>query len=299
MSCTAASDLLPIHTIFKGKTKRPLPTGPAVSLLRLVGWHITCTSTHWSTLQTMKDYVEFIYLPFVKGKCTNLGLDPQSPKSILLLDAFTVHKSDAFRTWMSETHPEICLLFVPARCTTKLQPCDVVIQRPFKCAVHHFFMNFCVNKIRRQMAGGVSAKSTRLHTHIGVLRNKLCDWLLQAHAQVAEKRDMIVKGWKNIGGLQAWDEAFQAAAMGANAQGLLFNNPQISNDIDDNLFNDDFQWYGDVEVDDLMVAPDHGEMIRAMVASDSSDSEDDGNLESEIMGRPIASYFVNVDNDSA
>jgi hypothetical protein len=57
---------------------------------------------------------------------------PAQQYSILYIDAWSVHRSEAFRDWMQATHPLIRLIFVPATCTGILQPADVGLQRVIK-----------------------------------------------------------------------------------------------------------------------------------------------------------------------
>ena len=47
-----AGDFLPIQLVYQGKTSRCLPKVDFPE-----GWHVTYSTTHWSTEQTMKDYI--------------------------------------------------------------------------------------------------------------------------------------------------------------------------------------------------------------------------------------------------
>jgi hypothetical protein len=51
---------------------------------------------------------------------------------IWLVDCWKVHKSAEFLKNMAERFPLVKVLFVPANCTGKLQPADVVLQRPHR-----------------------------------------------------------------------------------------------------------------------------------------------------------------------
>jgi hypothetical protein len=51
-----------------------------------------------------------------------------SQNMIWLIDCWSVHTTVAFRDWMSKNHPRILVLYVPANCTSKFQPADVVLQ---------------------------------------------------------------------------------------------------------------------------------------------------------------------------
>ncbi|CAM6096893.1 unnamed protein product [Calypogeia fissa] len=91
MACSTAGDLLPVQMIFKGKKPIVLPRGQASKELRAIGWHLTMTYNHWSQLESMQEWIEIIYLPYVAKKCEELDLDGRVQKSVLLLDCYNVH----------------------------------------------------------------------------------------------------------------------------------------------------------------------------------------------------------------
>ncbi|CAM6129979.1 unnamed protein product [Calypogeia fissa] len=252
MACSAEGDLLPVQMIFKGKKPVVLPRGQASKQLRDAGWHLTMTYNHWSQLESMQEWIELLYLPYVAQKCEERGLDVRVQKSVLLLDCYSVHKSLAFRDWLKKTYPLICLLFIPGGCTSKLQPCDVVLQRPFKCAVHQNFMKFAVNTMAGQMNRGVNVENARLEIGIAALRNHLCGWLLSAWTQIAEKKAMIASGWKKCGFLQAWDKGVQERSLELNDEGLLFKADPLHEVKEEFCFIEDNHWYGERNLLDLL-----------------------------------------------
>lgn len=85
---------------------------------------------------TMKEYVRKIYVSHVASICKATALDFEIEKSILIIDCYSVHKCFEFREWMKEYHPCVIVIFVLGNCTTKLQPCDVIVQCPFKAKIH-------------------------------------------------------------------------------------------------------------------------------------------------------------------
>ena len=91
-------------------------------------------TSHFSTLQTMKDWVSKIYVPYTESTIQNRGFSPNQ-KTILLLDAYPVHIGQAFRTWIKTSYPNIFVIYVPANCTGQFQPADVGLQRIIK----HYF----------------------------------------------------------------------------------------------------------------------------------------------------------------
>jgi hypothetical protein len=56
--------VLPPQLIFAGKTDAALPA--VRSMPKFSQWHFTHTENHWSTLETTKDWIIKIFMPYVK-----------------------------------------------------------------------------------------------------------------------------------------------------------------------------------------------------------------------------------------
>lgn len=69
LAIAASGDLLHLQAIFQGTTNQVVPGGSNALLLKQNGCHLTKSKKHWSTLETMKDWVDLIYLPWVKKVC--------------------------------------------------------------------------------------------------------------------------------------------------------------------------------------------------------------------------------------
>lgn len=126
--------LCTMQVIYQGKTTGSLPDHSCRRGSRWSGWDWCYTENHWSNLECMKSLVQKIVVPYAKRTIERLGL-PANQKIIWIIDAWSVHKSVAFRDYMHTNHPYILLLFIPPNCTSKLQPQDVSVQKPFKSAV--------------------------------------------------------------------------------------------------------------------------------------------------------------------
>ncbi|KAL3696159.1 hypothetical protein R1sor_010235 [Riccia sorocarpa] len=56
LACTAQGNLLPSQAIFEGKTRAVVSDGQFATLLKHLGWHLTHSQSHWSTIWTMRDW---------------------------------------------------------------------------------------------------------------------------------------------------------------------------------------------------------------------------------------------------
>jgi hypothetical protein len=163
-SATTDGVLLPLQVVFQGKTGQVLPKNAATVIAASEGWHLTHSANHWSTQETMRNFVQKVLHPYFEGKCFDLGLNLLTQRMIWLIDYWLVHISAEFRGFMKENFPHILLLFVPANCTFKLQVMDVVFQRPFKHAIHQLYNQFQAVEIAKQIKAGVNPSKVKLQT---------------------------------------------------------------------------------------------------------------------------------------
>lgn len=218
-ACVAASlsgDLLPLQLIFEGKTERSLPAATAASLAARVD--ITHSSNHWSSQQTMQRYVTHVIMPHV-GRMIELHELATDAHVVLLLDAWAVHKSAEFRTWIAAEHPRIHLVYVPANCTSKLQLADVALQRPFKNGVTQLFNHWAAQRVAEQIraneVGGIAELLTMKR-----LKPLVVEWCCSSWRDLRERKQLILDGWErsclslyNVHSQQRRVEAVEAIAL--------------------------------------------------------------------------------------
>ena len=102
---------------------------------------------------------------------------------------------------MKKEFPSVCVLFVPANCTSKFQLADLIIQRPLKCAFSKCFKQWTATCIQEQLecqaqeANLDGPSKVKLDLRIGTLRDCICEWLLEAWKFVGCHSEMIKRGW--------------------------------------------------------------------------------------------------------
>jgi hypothetical protein len=218
VTSTLDGDLLPLQLIFKGQDKnkqqqRAVPVLHPVEAKRTTGsgWHLTQTANHWSSLESMKDYIRMIVRPWVWAKGKEHGID--APHCVLLLDCWSVHKSKEFVSWMAHAYPSYHLVFVPAGCTGKAQPADVGLQRPFKAGIVNAFTNWLGNEINLLIKGGTAPAEVKIDTGMTTLKPKLVKWTWQSWDRLKGKRELIKQGWDKCGLSGVLDVAQQMDAL--------------------------------------------------------------------------------------
>ena len=155
-----------MQVIYQGKTDASLPPLHLRLKTKFQGWHFTSTDNQWSDLPTMKALVRRVIEPYRKATVQRLDLSPEQ-KMIWLIDVWSVHVSEAFRSFMRENFPSILVLYVPPNCTSKFQPQDVAVQKPFKSGVQHGFRTF--QRKRYEKALAESALSVHMHCAVTTL----------------------------------------------------------------------------------------------------------------------------------
>lgn len=218
-ACVASSldgILLPLQLIFQGKTERCLPPHTAAS--RAARIDLTHSENHWSNQETMQGWVTTVLLPHAHRMIEAHQLDANA-HIILLLDAWAVHKSDKFRTWIAEQHPRIHLVYIPANCTSKLQVADVALQRPFKHGITQRFNDWVAHEIANQIR---EEKTAGLNTMLTMteLKSRVLEWCAASWQDLRERRQYIMDGWDksctlmyNINSVQRREEAVRLVAL--------------------------------------------------------------------------------------
>jgi hypothetical protein len=193
-ACLASSlygDLLPLQLIFTGTTTRCHPAATAASNAASI--HITHSANHWSSLETMQDWVKQVLLPYAESCISTFKLRSDS-HIVLMLDVWSVHKGEPFRRFLRTHHPRVHLVYIPANCTSKLQVADVTLQRPFKSSIRRNFDLWAANMLRQQMAAG-AVVGLKEHFGMPVLKPLLLQWCVESWKELQQRKDIIAEGW--------------------------------------------------------------------------------------------------------
>ncbi|TFY81989.1 hypothetical protein EWM64_g2016 [Hericium alpestre] len=162
------------------------------------------TETYWSTMDTMKSYVNHILVPyFAKARAEHR--DPEDQLAIWQIDAWSVHRSAEFRQWMKKKHPTIQLEYVPGGCTGIWQPCNVGIQRVLKhelrCAsradvIAEALQLLDDSKKPSNSSEPFDVSAIQLNKRFKVLRDRSVAWITKAY-NVINKPEFVRKAFEN------------------------------------------------------------------------------------------------------
>jgi hypothetical protein len=184
-------EMLPLQLIFQGKTPACLPQETPTMLASQM--HVTFTANHWSSQDTMKQYIQHVIVPFRNRQIEKQKL-PADSKLLLVLDSWCVHKSEEFRTYIRHEHSWIHLVFVPANCTSKLQVADVILQRPFKHGIRKHFNEWAASiiqeQVRNKQMDGLSG-----YMKMSIIKPLIVEWAIQSWMSMKTRKDLIGIGW--------------------------------------------------------------------------------------------------------
>ena len=192
-------NLLPPQVIYQGKTdmchpKFPFPTE----------WHITHSDNHWSTAQTMQEYVERVIVPYIEEQREALDL-PLRHRALVIMDVFRAHRVDNVLEALKSNGIEV--IFVPAGCTGELQPLDVSGNAIFKEALASRFNTWYADLVAAGLAKGQSPEEVKVDLRLATLKPLHASWLLHAVDHMAKQREQLQLGWRKAGILSAVEEA--------------------------------------------------------------------------------------------
>lgn len=201
---TLAGQMLPLQLIFKGqdtnkKQHKAVPTLPDHVKRRVTNakFHLTQTHNHWSTLDSMKDYITLVIKRWVNERAAELTIT--NPHCILILDCWKVHTGEAFRSWMARQFPRYHLCYVPAGCTSKAQPADVMLQRPFKADIVRSFTWWMSDQISTLVNVKEDPDKLRVDTSLATLKPLLVEWAWKSWCRLTDKPKMVGQGWEKAG----------------------------------------------------------------------------------------------------
>lgn len=195
-----SGELLPLQLIFTGQDikktqQKAVPTLDPITDGRVkgYGWHLTQTRNHWSSQDSMREYVRLIIDPWIAKK--RLEHNCPDAHAILLFDCWSVHKSAEFLGWLSTTYPLYHPLFIPAGCTGKAQPADIVLQRPLKCDFTNEYTLWMNDQIIGLLNSGAVPSQIRVNTGMAIMKPLIVKWLMHSWLALGARTEMIQKGW--------------------------------------------------------------------------------------------------------
>ena len=196
LACTLSGNLLPPQLIYEGKTERchPKHSFPPA-------WDIFHSLSHWATHTTMVRYVEKILQPWRLKEVTELQL-PHDQKALVIMDVFKAHRTPDVLEVLEAA--DYLLVFVPANCTSEMQPLDLSLNHLVKHSLRTSFTNWYAQMVAESVKSATSSldeavASVQPDLRLSNLKPLHAGWVVTMMADLAVRKDVIIDGWSKAG----------------------------------------------------------------------------------------------------
>ena len=193
-------DFLPVQLIYKGKTPccHPRFSFPC-------DWHITHSPKHWSTEETMLQYIEHIIVPYVEKVRETVGDDKAA---LTIIDNFKGQVTTTNTNLLEQNNIHVCLL--PPNTTDLLQPMDISVNKPAKEYLKRFeqwYSGEVTNQLEgRDLDDLEAAELQPIDLGMPVMKEIGAKWLVEMADHISNNPQFIVNGFLRSGITGAVDE---------------------------------------------------------------------------------------------
>lgn len=227
---TLLGDFLPIQLIYQGKTQRCHPRYEFP-----LEWHVTHSPKHWSTEQTMLEYIEHIIVPYVK---TTRDLLNDNKPALVIIDNFKGQITASVNALLDSHKIHVCLL--PPNTSDLLQPMDISVNKPAKDFIKREFEQWYAEQVMQQLQGQEDIETAELQEiNLGLpaLKELGAKWLVNMAEYITRNPQFIVNGFIKSGITGALDGVYDVEN---DTQSInLGSEDDDSDDSDDSDIDDD------------------------------------------------------------
>ena len=200
LACTPTGTLLPPQLLYQCSTTR---CHPPAHVLFPHGWDIWHSESHWSTRETVKRFISKILKPYADSVISELAL-PDSQRGLVILDVYAAHRTPDVLEEFQRNAFEV--VFVPANCTSELQPLDLSFNGPLKEKCKDGFAQWYSQKVcdhlkERQEQGEEMSAAVEFQPdlRLSVIKPLHCRWLMDAYAEMSSRPQLVHQGWETGG----------------------------------------------------------------------------------------------------
>ena len=206
----ATGNLVYTQVIWQGKTDASCPKADIQAQHKDVLAH-TRSTTHWSTPTTMELLVDNLWNGYVKPKMIELGLDLMQTRWCITWDVYTSHRDHGLLARLQTKYPTLLILFIPASCTSALQPLDIGFNFDFKAIITALACAWLSLQVSTQLENGTEPEAVTVPHKKTELVEPFCSWLAAAcrKMKTPEKKSGTVRAWEKSGMTIAWEHGSQ------------------------------------------------------------------------------------------
>lgn len=169
LTCTGNGKMLPALAIFKGKRKLKFKSPANVC--------VAVQAKGWMDTELMMRWLKGIVLPYT-----------QKRKALLVIDSFSAHESTEFIEEARKNNVHVAI--IPGGCTSKIQPLDVCLNKPFKSILRRKWLEYIESVVEEDR------NPTKLPSPS---KETCCDWIMDGLQYFEEKERMVEQSFKVCG----------------------------------------------------------------------------------------------------
>ena len=173
--------------IYQGKTVgcHPKITFPAK-------WNVTHSDSHCSTEATI-EYLDKDIILYVVETRNRLELADDQP-ALAVFDVFAAHRCSSVLAKL-QSH-NIHQVFVPAGCTSELQPLDIGVNQDFKQLMKNSFSRWYAEEVREAMDQGVAVSAIKVDLRASKVKPLHANWAISI---LSDQKDTLKKPFQTAG----------------------------------------------------------------------------------------------------
>jgi len=142
-------------------------------------------------------YAKEVLIPYVSSIRESLPLSQCDQPALVLFDFFRAHQGTEFHQLLRENG--IFYTFVPASCTDRLQPLDLTVNHEFKEELKSAFHRWYSDQVVSLLEDAEVDTVANVDLCTSTLKPLHAQWLIEAHAHVEAKTELIVAGFRKAG----------------------------------------------------------------------------------------------------
>jgi len=139
----------------------------------------------------MNEYIEFIIIPYVDGKHSELNL-PYDQPALAIFDVFKGQQTEDIMQLLDEHN--IHVVNIPANCTDHLQPMDLSVNKSVKEFMQSKFRDWYSAQVQDQLDEGEEISPVDLK-----MKPLGARWLVSLYNYLRENSSIIESGFKAAG----------------------------------------------------------------------------------------------------
>ena len=137
----------------------------------------------------MQVWVEEIWIKHTQAECKRLGFQ----RSMLTFDAFAAHLTDEVKKQLLESSTDT--LTIPTGCTSKCQPMDVSLNKPFKAILRKCWIKYVADVVETFPERNTdSSFKLPLPT-----RQHMLNWVKEGFDYLLERQEMVKSSFEVCG----------------------------------------------------------------------------------------------------